>query len=420
MVENNRQDLIYRIIGRIGGEMVRTKADPRLAAAVAENLVTEWARGSKVKQKISLPVQWVFRKIGRKKDAKGTPGTSTIPADVGKLITLLAAGVNESRAKGTPLESGDKGEAIDALLRNLDLGEILEMVEGADPHVLESIRTVNEQLWKYPAKVGTLSVMAIVLVNTSIKAFREIIRPIEEQFSPDLLADLILSTIRDINGANTGTLVNTAYELIRRIHTGSLRLGEGGKPLFQVYLTGFLKNYFPAMDPGLMKKIRICLAEDAEAIANAVSEAWDANPNVVLSALSSLGEIQNCRARGKTRKLQVLEDIETPGFNTAVSESVSSLDTYEVAGLVNTLCRVIDRVHDAKPDIVRNLVGGIVDSVDAEQVRRIVRWLVTDLVEAIRPLAPVVVPELVKGLQELANEEESGGISISTASGGEK
>ena len=226
--------------------------------------------------------------------------------------------------------------------------------------------------------------------------------------------------IRDINGTNAARLVNTFYELIRRVHTGSLRLGEGGRPLFQTYLTGLLKDCFAAMDPELVKKVRICLAEDAVAVANATSEALDANPHLALSSLSSLGERKSSQARGQARRLKVLEDIGESGFNGAVSESVSNLDTYEVAGLINTACRVIDRAHDAKPDIVNSLVGGIVDSVDAGQLGRIARWLIPDLVEALRPLAPVIVPELIKGIHELANGEEGLIISASTASGGEQ
>ncbi|HQN20575.1 MAG TPA: hypothetical protein PKV86_15595, partial [Syntrophobacteraceae bacterium] len=237
---------------------------------------------------------------------------------------------------------------------------------------------------------------------------------------PDLLADLILSIIRDVNGTNAANLTNTVFELIRRVHTGSLLIGKGGKPLLQTYLTGFLRDYYTAMDPELARKARICLAEDQETIANAKADALDANSRMVLSLLSSLGKVTSCKVRGKSRKWRILEDVEKAGFNAAVSESVSDLDTHEVAGLINTACSVLDRVHDAKPDVVSNLVGGIVDSIDSEQVRRISKWLIPDLVEALRPLAPIVLPELIKGFNELVTPEEGAAISLSFAEGGEK
>src|SRR5690606_11974633 len=114
---------------------------------------------------------------------------------------------------------------------------------------------------------------------------------------------------------------NTVFELIRRVHTGSLLIGKGGKPLLQTYLTGFFRDYYTAMDPELARKARICLAEDQETIANAKADALDANSRMVLSLLSSLGKVTSCKVRGKSRKWRILEDVEKAGFNAAVWES---------------------------------------------------------------------------------------------------
>ncbi|MBP1711719.1 MAG: hypothetical protein H6Q49_1921 [Deltaproteobacteria bacterium] len=419
MNSRDHQASFNRTMARIIGRNIRSSGSKALVSEIAKEAINNWAKDSTFKKKLAAPALWAAKRIGKPgKDEQDK--AVAMAADMGTLLTTLSRKINADQASGEICNDKKRGEAIDAFLQNMDFGEVLEMIEGADPHVIEFIRTVNEQLWKYPAKVGTLTLMAIALANTSIKGAREIMRPIEEQFSPDLLADLVLSVIRDLDGTNAAKLTNTAFELIRRVHTGSLLIGKGGKPLFQKYLTGFLKDYFSTMDPELAKKVRICLAEDKESIANAKSEALDANPHIVLSVLSSLGKVKNSEVRGKARKLKVLEDIDTAGFNAAVSESVSDLDTYEVAGLINTACRVLNQVHDVKPDIVRNLAGGIVDSMDSEQIRRTFQWLIPDLVEAIRPLAPIIVPELIKGFNELAIQEDGAGISLTFAEGAEK
>lgn len=419
MNTNDHQVACNRALARIVGRNMRSSGSKALVAEIAKEAINNWAKDSTFKKKLAVPALWIATRIGQ--PGKDEPDKSTTAAaDMGTLLTALARKVNADRTSGKTCQDKTQGEAIDAFLQNMDFGEVLEMIEGADPYVMESIRTVNEQLWKYPAKVGALTVMAIALTNTSIKGAREIMRPIEEQFSPDLFADLILSIIRDVNGANASNLTNTVFELIRRVHTGSLLIGKGGKPLLQTYLTAFLNDYYTAMDSELARKVRICLAEDKETIANANSEALDANPRIVMSMLSSLGKVKSSEVRGKARKWKVLEDIETAGFNAAVSDSVSDLDTHEVAGLINTACRVLDRIHDARPDIVSNLMGGIADSIDSEQVRRISKWLIPDLVEALRPLAPIIIPELIKGFNELTPREEGAAISLSFAEGGEK
>jgi hypothetical protein len=246
----------------------------------------------------------------------------------------------------------------------------------------------------------------IPLMNTFIKASREILVPIEKKIGPDLLADIMLSLVKGINGADSAKLINSLSEVIRRVHTGSLLLGKGGKPLFQIYLTDLLHDCLSEMDPELAKKIRIIFAQDREAIANAMAEALTDNPEIILSYLASLGSVTTSDIKAQSRKLGVVEEIDPDSLKAALSESMSDLDTYEIAGLVNTVCRVANRIHDAKPDIVSNTLSGVVDSVDSEEIKRTLQWVVPDMVDAIKPLATTVMPLFIKSLSELISPDE--------------
>lgn len=390
-----------QVLARIIGRAVRSTGSRMLIAEVAKEFITGWAGDSKVKNKIAVPALWLAGRLGR--PGKAEPEGSAA-ADAGTFLTELARKVNADRAgradKGSP-----QGASVDAFLSNTDFGEILEMVEGADPRVIEGIRAFNEQLWKYPAKVGALAGALTSLANTSLKSFTEILKPIEEQFSPDLLADLFLSAVRDLRGTNVAMLVNTVFELIRRIHTGSLRLGKGGRPLFQTYLTGLMEECLPELKPGLLKKARIALAEDREALANSLSDALRASPAILPAFVSSIGAVQSSRARAMCRKLRSLEETDQTGLDEAVSESVSDLDIYGIAGLVNAACSVLERVHQARPDIVASIAGGIADSLDHEQIRRICSWLIPDLAEALRPLSQAIALEISRTMPAAAGGE---------------
>jgi len=410
MKSTDHQAACNKALARIIGRIMRSSGSKTMIAEIAKESIGNWAKDSILKKKIVAPALWAASRLGK----PGTDGQDgSTAADVGTLLTELARKVNAARAVEQPCPAGTNGASIDAFLRNTDFGEILEMVEGADPHVIDGIRAFNEQFWKYPAKVGTLTMAANALLNTFIKATCEALKPIDEQFSPDLLADLLLSTVREIKGTNVAMLVNTVCELIRRIHTGSLRLGKGGRPLFQVYLAGLLNDCFPVIKPDLLKKARIALAEDTEAYANALSDAVKSNPAILLSYLSSIGAVKSSRARAISRKLRSVEETDQAGLDAAVSQSVSDFDTYEIAGLINTVCSVLERIHQARPDIVTSLAGGIVDSVDTEQVKRICAWLIPDLVDAIRPLVPVILPEIIRGFNDLTSP-------LSAAAGGEQ
>jgi hypothetical protein len=166
-------------LARIVGRNMRSSGSKALVAEIAKEAINNWAKDSAFKKKLAVPALWVATRIG--KPGKDEPDKSTAAAaDMGTLLTALARKVNADRASGKTCHDKTPGEAIDAFLQNIDFGEVLEMVEGSDPYVMESIRTVNEQLWKYPAKVGALTVMAIALTNTSIKGAREILRPVED------------------------------------------------------------------------------------------------------------------------------------------------------------------------------------------------------------------------------------------------
>jgi hypothetical protein len=405
MSKANYQDQIQDIIGRIGGEIIRARGTAHIFASVAGNILFVWSGECMLRQKLTFPLQWLLRRIAHKNQDSKSLQAAVFPADVARLLTLLAAAVNEAHAKGAPGEGVNRGESIRAFLENLDFGEIMEMAEGSDPYVIKAIEAFNEELWKYPAKVGSLVATVIAIMNILVKGSREILLPIEQAIGPDLLADMLLSVLKGLNGTETAKLINTVQEFIRRLHTGSLLLGKGGKPLMQSYLTDLLKEVLSELDPELVRKVRIIFAEDKLSIANAVSDALTDNPNITLSNLASMGSIKSSAVKASSRRLRVYEEIGQAGLNAALSESMSDLDTYEIALLINSTCRVLNRIHRAKPDILNSLASGVVDSLSAEEVGKTVNWLIPDLVQALKPLAPTIMPVLIRGLCEMINPD---------------
>jgi hypothetical protein len=404
------KDRVYEAIGRIAGEVIRAKSTAKLISAVAKNIIGDWTGGSRIKKRLMSPVDWVLERIARKGDGKKPATAPVIPAEVGRIITLLAAAANEANAKAAPVDEAIRGQSVRSLLQNLDFGEILEMVEGSEPHVLRAIETFNTELWKYPAKVGTLVATIIALLNILIKSSREILVPIEEAIGPDLLADIILSILKGITGADAAKLADAVREVIRRVHTGSLLLGKGGKSLFQVYLTDFITQFLSATDPELVRKVRIILAEDGEAVANATADALVANPHIALSYLASLGAVKTSGVKAKSRRLDVVEDMDEDGLKAAVSESVSDLDTYEIAELVNKACRVFNRIRNVNPDAVGAVMNSVVDSLDVEEIRSTASWLIPEVVSALRPVAAQVMPLIITGLGKLMSPEGEPGM----------
>ena len=191
------------------------------------------------------------------------------------------------------------------------------MMQGSQECVVKTVEIFNEQLWKYPAKVASILGAVLAAVNTSIRALRELLRPVEKNVGLDLLADLILSLLKGIDARSAGELSNSALELLRRIHTGSLLLGRAGRPLFQVYLTELLKDAGPQIDPQLLGKACIALAEDRQSVSNALADALQENPELALALVSALGAAKNSAIRSRVHKLKVLSSLDPERLNQA-------------------------------------------------------------------------------------------------------
>ncbi len=397
------QNQLARLSAKIIRETIRATGTRTFLSAVAKELIEEWAKKSGFRGKIASPVNWIVSKVlqpGKNWNGKG------ISADVGRFMTAWAKKINADHAADPICHARNRGETIHSFLKDTDFGEIREMVEGSGPCVIKTIEAFNEQLWKYPAKVGSILSALLAVVNTGISSIREVLRPIEKNIGPDLLADLILSLLKGLNSKEAANLINAANEFIRRLHTGNYLLAKAGKPLFQIYLTSFLQEALPDLDPVLIRKAKIALAEDKEAIANALADALSDNPALLLEMISAYGATKTPLIKGASRKVRLYEDVGHDALAEAISKGLSDLDTFEIAEFINGILRIINRIHDIKPEVFSNIAHSIADSVDAEEVKSAATWIIPEIVDAARPILFAAMPQLINGLCSILYPQE--------------
>ncbi|HON95558.1 MAG TPA: hypothetical protein PL013_07140, partial [Deltaproteobacteria bacterium] len=199
-------------------------------------------------------------------------------------------------------------------------------------------------------------------------------------------------------------LVNSSAEFIRRLHTGNLLLARAGKPLLQVYLTALLKEGLPTVDPTLLTKARIALAEDREALAGALADVFREHPELVLETISSYGSLTTPLLRAFSRRARLFDELDREALAHAVSQGLSDLDTYEIARAVNTLVRVLNGLHDTRPEVFSAFLTSVADSLDTEEIRAAVAWMVPEIAEAARPVLDASVPSLKSSLLPTGGE----------------
>ncbi len=104
------------------------------------------------------------------------------------------------------------------------------MVQGSEETILKGLDMTTTALYRYPAKIASILAILVDIINISLKSIVLLIKPLMDNLGPDLTADILLTSFRDIQGKEVSKIVGGIAEMIRRLHTGSLLLGKGGTP----------------------------------------------------------------------------------------------------------------------------------------------------------------------------------------------
>jgi hypothetical protein len=393
---------ITEVISRIVLKVIKTPATLPLVWTIVEGLLKEWSADSKVKKIVAYPVKKILPKGASSYNEK--PATS-MAADVGRLLTLLAVSINKERETYPDRHSWNRGETVKDFLVNTDFGEIVETVVKSEEGVKPTMDAFNEVLWTYPTKFTSIVAMLGPLARIIVKTVNEVLVPINRDVGPDLLADIFGVLLRDCKPEEIARLVDGVGEVIRKAHTGSLLIGKGDKSKLDLYLDDIIKAYHGAKNQYLQKMLPVYLGEIRESIAKSSARSLMENEEIFMAQIASLGSVKSSDVKVKNARLRVYEAADKEKLGAVMDEAVKEFDTYEAADLVNLTCKVLNRLHDAKPDLIGSLLSGVVDSIYSDEVAKTAQWLVPDVVHAVKPLAQAMMPELLKGLAELIRDD---------------
>ncbi len=427
-------------------EVLNTRESRHLLSILAPELVRIWADNNPLKNKISGPLEKMIhsgfspqstvnytslfddpetiKRLSRLLPLILTAGSSAV-VEIGNTLEKLSTAEKEKLFSGLISENAFNGfgqlvtmasrmlteiheNNPDFLTRTLepgfrkfmegiDFGELRDFMDNSSDDLAAFAKMINDVMWLYPAKlVLTLSFIPDI-VNALLEVIKESISRFN-QTSPDIVADIVLSLVRKIDGKSAGKCFNEVIELIRSIHTGSALIGDPGTPKFLQDISKLLKDAAGFIDGEVLAKARVALAEDREAISNAAIDVLKENPDLWLKQLMRYADIINPGIRSKSYRLSALEELPEEDFTTAVNNGVSDLDMQEAAEVMNLFSILFNRINSLKPAILENLATQFVNALDLYEIKDAAGRMMTDLGESFGPAGRAILPHVVKAV----------------------
>lgn len=323
---------------------------------------------------------------------------------IGSIVTRMAVLVNTAHATDPVFISENARGNFRRFIESVDFGEIKEAIEGSHEDFTAIARMANEEMWRYPAKMICLLSLLPTAVNMTVSAVKEILTHIHAQ-APDVLADVIFSLLRSLDGKAAGELVNGLSEVVRQTHTGSALIGDQGLPQFGADMMIILADFASALDPEVIAKARIALAEDMETIRNAWTETMSQRPDLFLTSLRHAADRRNPRIRATRREVDLIAGMPEVDVNNALSAGLSKLDTQELGETINTVLRFLNSLRRSHPKALPQVLAGIATTIDTDELKEAAKWIIPSAVVAVKPVAGAVMPALIRGLAELLTPE---------------
>ncbi|KUG23284.1 hypothetical protein ASZ90_006945 [hydrocarbon metagenome] len=384
-VENQVQpDTVADMTGMVVWKIVKTPAARKLVMSIVHAALKDWSGDSKLKMRMSANVEKIFDEVLSSKEKT----ENKIAGDL-DYAEILRPGFRK-------------------IIENIDFGELKETLDCSQDDIAAVVKMANEEMWQYPAKVVCLLSMLPSVANMTVSAVKETLTPINN-LAPDLLGDVVLSLADEIDGKNIGLVINELCELVRKVHTGSVLLGEPGKPQSANTLSHLMQDTMSTININLLLKARASLSEIKEMSLQNLIDLLEQSPELSREFFQSHFVSLIASIRKWSRKADAFERLfSDEDIAREFARGMSEIDAQEIAGTISRLCGMLNRVRATTPGIIRNTLSQMINSVDAVEVGETVQWFTEDVVESLKPVATEVLPPLIRGLADLLRPNSSG------------
>jgi hypothetical protein len=312
----------------------------------------------------------------------------------GKTITTWAKVISTTHSDSPEFLKTLIEPGVIKWIENTDFGALKELLDSVSDISGETVKMINDAIWKYPAKVVLLVSFLPTISNILVKTVNECLGRFNN-LAPDLVADVVLSCFRDIDAKNLGQTVNELTELIRKLDAGSSLIGDAGVSGFNRDISGFIDTFTSSINIEKLFRAREGLAAGKETVSTKVFKILKENPEIILESIGQSQLRYNPAIKTMSRKAALVCDLPEKETSDAFSKTLSQLDFTEIAEIINLTSIVINRLRNHNRKLLPSVVSQIIDNLDLYEVEDAVSGVLGDIGESIKPLGRIILPHLI-------------------------
>lgn len=390
-------DLLSKIYAEVSvlPEFHRTKDD------LLTKALQGWA-GKKLGKKILAGR--ILKKVTRPDVVAKPPTDMDTLACWGHVGELMELGIRYAtiQNQANPAWLAEKAKTpILKIMDKVDFGDLYEMVASSEARAVALQEMLQEVADAFPTKAGLMPAIKLKQKNIALKKLNMMLAATDD-LSPDMLVRTFLSLLDSIIEVEELSLLTVKLtEIFHKVRVGDILEGEAGKGLLQIILTGKYEKILADLDPVLVRKALVGLAELKEGAGSALLDARADQPELLLELVNTYFGARNARIRSRSKKAAIWEECPEEELARAAAQGMVDLDMEEMAETVNTWLRIANAVREHQPEIALTPVSAFVAGLDRDELVDAAEWLVPDVANALRPVAGTVMPELIKGFCRL-------------------
>lgn len=333
---------------------------------------------------------------------------STInPEKTGKIITSLARTADSLHQENPKLIADTVIPGLRSFLENTDFSDLKSFFDNSKTDIHAIINGANDLAFEFPAKLVTLLSFLPGVSNHVIYFLEDLIKRFNN-LPADILADILISFFKEMDGKVIGQFVNNLTEMIRQVHTGSALIGEAGAPQFSTELLKKTREIFDKTDPAVLSKAVSAMTDGKEVFIKTLQTIASENHDFFIGSLESLSNGKNSKIRLLKHKLELIKDLNEEDAAKAISTGISKLNVYDFAEVINSACTLCNSIKEYSPSHLEKLAEEFTATLDIDELTTCLSSVMTDTMKGLRPIIRVTAPLLIKEVIGSLSDEDNG------------